>query len=330
MTTIKNPKLAALIATKRPGAVTFAPDLLALYLNHMQVRALSPKHIEHCQQQLRACQTVVGKTLGEMTRQDLQGFDAHLAARKAAGTLKASTWRKYQTACRVFFTWAAGEEHIPVNPATHAFVTPKLEKRLPIHLEEAEVLALLAAAQRQRCGERDAALIAVLYFAGLRISEALGLDWEHLRQTPDGGYLTVIGKGDKERRVPIAPGLVPYLDAWRAVHPNGGTGAIFTNRLRPRQRMKYDADWRKHIKVILAAAGLDVKKLSSHKLRHTFATTLIRKQMRVEHIQKLLGHSDISTTMIYAHAWLDAQAKAEMGQALALPDAPSPATGPAS
>lgn len=289
------PVVVALPAPPAPPAGD-VPDLLPLYLAHMNVRALSPKHIDHCEQQLRTTQAFLGKPMGAVDKRDLKRFDAELARRKAAGAIKASTWRKYQASIRGFFIWATADDHLTHNPTPGAFVTPKLPKRLPKFLTASEFAGLMEAAGRSHYPERNQALIALLAMCGLRISEALGLDRDHIA----GGTLTVIGKNDKERQVPVPDALLPYLAAWFAVHPFGGQGAVFTAGKRPYRRLPYDSDWRKALPLIVRDAGIK-RRVTSHALRHTYATNLLRSGLvPLDQIQKLLGHSDISTTGIYA------------------------------
>jgi integrase/recombinase XerC len=272
------------------------PDLLPLYLEHLNVRVLSEKHIEHCRQHIADCARVLAMPLARMTKHDLKRYGAHLARRMQAGEIKASTVRKYQASIRGLFKWAVADDHLPVNPAESAFMPPKLPKRLPKFLNADELAALMDAAGRGRYPERDRALLALLAMCGLRIAEALSRDWDHF----EAGYVTVIGKNDKERRVPVPAALLPHLDAWRAVHPHGGVGAVFTCGVEPYHRLKYDADWRKHLPVLVKSAGLK-RRVTSHHLRHTYATNLLRSGLvPLDQIQKLLGHSDISTTGIYA------------------------------
>lgn len=294
------PVAVSVVVTPPPAGDV--PDLLPLYMEHLEVRVLSPKHIEHCRQHIADCIAVLGLPLAVMTKADLRRYGAHLARRMQAGEIKASTVRKYQASVRGVFKWAVSDDHLVINPAEPAFLPPKLPKRLPKFLNAEEFAALMAAAGRgiypkqPLYAVRDVALIATLAMCGLRISEALGLDWDHIA----GGYLTVIGKNDKERRVPVPDALLPYLEAWRAVHPHGGQGAVFTGGFPPFRRLQYDSDWRKHLPLLVKAAGLK-RRATSHHLRHTYATNLLRSgKVPLDQIQKLLGHSDISTTGIYA------------------------------
>jgi integrase/recombinase XerD len=152
---------------------------------------------------------------------------------------------------------------------------------------------------------RDRALLELLYAAGLRVSEALGLDREHVGL--DAGFVRVIGKGDKERVVPVGDVALEWLGrylAWprsgwleRAGEGDGpGTPVFVTQR---GGRMRREQAWQS-VKAAAAATGLG-ETVSPHTLRHSFATHMLEGGADLRVVQELLGHASISTTQLYTH-----------------------------
>ena len=190
----------------------------------------------------------------------------------------------------------------PVDVATHLDL-PRQSRRLPDTLDVAEVDRLLEAASVG--GVRDRALLELLYAAGLRVSEAIGLDREDL--SLDGAFVRVIGKGDKERLVPIGEVSIDHLSDWidgpRAelierhhVEPVRGGPLFLGDRGR---RLARQQAWTA-VDAAARRAGLDGK-VSPHTLRHSFATHLLEGGADLRVVQELLGHASISTTQLYTH-----------------------------
>ncbi len=179
--------------------------------------------------------------------------------------------------------------------------SPRLGRPLPRTLTEAEVEALLAAPDTSTAlGLRDRAMLEVLYATGLRVTELVGLRLEqvNLRQ----GVIRVIGKGDKERLVPLGDEALDWLERYlreaRAELYKGLPDATLfpSRRGRPQTRQTF---WYA-VKRYAVKAGIN-KPLSPHVLRHAFATHLLNHGADLRVVQMLLGHSDISTTQIYTH-----------------------------
>ena len=158
---------------------------------------------------------------------------------------------------------------------------------------------------RTGAGVRDRALLELLYAAGLRISEAIGLDREDL--STDGAFVRVIGKGDKERLVPVGDAALDWLTRWidgprvsllriSHVDPKRG-GPIFLGARGG--RLARQQAWAA-VKRAAARAGL-VERVSPHTLRHSFATHLLEGGADLRIVQELLGHASISTTQLYTH-----------------------------
>ena len=178
---------------------------------------------------------------------------------------------------------------------------PQLGKPLPKSLSEADVEALLQAPDLgEAIGQRDRAMLEVLYACGLRVTElvSLTLDQVNLRQ----GVLRVMGKGSKERLVPMGEEAVVWLERYqrdgRAELLNGRPSDVLFPSQRGEQ-MTRQTFWHR-IKLHTRTAGID-KPLSPHTLRHAFATHLLNHGADLRAVQMLLGHADISTTTIYTH-----------------------------
>jgi integrase/recombinase XerD len=185
------------------------------------------------------------------------------------------------------------------NPAVN-LLPPKLWKPLPKVLSEEEVEALLAAPDvATPLGLRDRAMFEMLYAAGLRVSELVGLELSQLRL--DAGFLIAFGKGSKERVVPVGEQAEDwtrrYLSEVRPSLAHGRHQEVFLNR--HGEPMSRSGFWR-----IIKAHGLKAgirSPLSPHVLRHSFATHLLEHGADLRVVQSLLGHTDISTTQIYTH-----------------------------
>jgi integrase/recombinase XerD len=229
-------------------------------------------------------------------RADLLGYLADLSvqgrkARSAARLL--STLRQFfHVAVRE--GWAASDPTLQID-------APKLGHPLPKSLTEAEVEALLAAPDTAAAeGFRDRAMLEVLYACGLRVSELVGLRPEQVSMAQ--GLVRVVGKGDKERLVPLGDEAAHWLRAFHAGPRDellGGRPCDAVFPTRRGEQMTRQAFWHR-IKRHALTAGIQ-KHLSPHTLRHAFATHLINHGANLRVVQMLLGHSDLSTTQIYTH-----------------------------
>lgn len=228
------------------------------------------------------------------TRADLLDFLA------ACASVPARTLARRLSTLRRFYRQQLRDGIIVEDP-TSRIESPRLGRRLPDSLSEADVDALLAAPDRgDALGERDAAMLEVLYATGLRVSELVQLQASqvNLRQ----GVVRVMGKGSKERLVPLGEHAVEALSQFFAsarpeILAGRTTGAVFPTRRG--SAMTRQGFWLL-IRRYALRAGI-AKHLSPHTLRHAFATHLINHGADLRVVQMLLGHSDISTTQIYTH-----------------------------
>jgi integrase/recombinase XerD len=226
----------------------------------------------------------------------IQGYLAHRFRTKA----RASTAARLLSALKRFYRNAIRQNTIKSDP-TLRIDTPKLPRPLPKTLTEADVENLLAApALEQPLGLRDRAMLEVLYASGLRVSELVTLKVPQVSR--DMGVVRVLGKGSKERLVPLGEEALSWLERYlREARPlllGGRTSdALFvTSRA---DAMTRQAFWHL-LRRYAVQAGIG-KPVSPHTLRHAFATHLLNHGADLRVVQLLLGHSDISTTQIYTH-----------------------------
>ncbi len=246
----------------------------------------------------------------------------YLAARARRGRprdpgLAPTSLRRRAAAIRGFYRFAYGEGAIDVDIAAHLEL-PRQPRLLPETLTVNEVERLLEAAGGEidpgtnpsdadgtATAVRNRALIELLYAAGLRVSEALGLNLDHLNLP--AAFVRVIGKGDRERLVPVGDVAVEWLGrylawprpVWQAASglPDGPTQPLFLTARG--SRLGRQQAWAA-VKAAAAAAGLG-DRVSPHTLRHSFATHLLEGGADLRVVQELLGHASISTTQLYTH-----------------------------
>jgi integrase/recombinase XerD len=224
---------------------------------------------------------------------------AYLAFR-VAGRAKATSTGRLLSSLKRFYQHALRQNRIVADPSLN-IAAPKLPRSLPKTLTEADVEALLAAPDvAAPLGLRDRAMLEVLYASGLRVSELVTLKAAQVSQ--DMGVVRVIGKGSKERLVPLGEEALGWVkrylqEARPQILAGRGADALFvTARAAAMTRQSF---WHL-LKRYAQRAGLR-KALSPHTLRHAFATHLLNHGADLRVVQMLLGHSDISTTQIYTH-----------------------------
>ncbi|MBK0032298.1 site-specific tyrosine recombinase XerD [Erwinia sp. S43] len=236
-------------------------------------------------------------TMLDVDTVNLQSF----LAERLEGGYKASSSARLLSAMRRLFQYLYREKLRADDPSA-LLSSPKLPQRLPKDLSEEQVDRLLQApGEEQPIELRDKAMLELLYATGLRVSELVGLTLSDvsLRQ----GVVRVIGKGNKERLVPMGEEAIYWIERFieygRPWLLNGqALDVLFpSNRA---QHMTRQTFWHR-IKHYATLAGIDSEKLSPHVLRHAFATHLLNHGADLRVVQMLLGHSDLSTTQIYTH-----------------------------
>ena len=305
------------------------PDLdgaIDAYLTYLHVeRGLAPATIRAYRGDLHDFAASRGVSRAWATSPDA-AVD-YLAARTRRGRrgdpgLAPSSLRRRAAALKGFYRFAYGEGLIGVDVAAHLDL-PRPQRLLPETLTVEETERLLEAAGGDAAGGagdgpprdgpphddthplRDRALLELLYAAGLRISEAIGLDRDDL--SVDGAFVRVIGKGDKERLVPVGDIALDWVGRWMAgprvtllalgqAAPARGGPLFLGDRGR---RLARQQAWAA-VKRAAARAGL-AERVSPHTLRHSFATHLLEGGADLRVVQELLGHASISTTQLYTH-----------------------------
>ena len=220
-----------------------------------------------------------------------------------------STVSRKVSAIRGFFSFLTLRGKIRRDPAAQ-LVAPKIEKRLPVFLPIDDTERLLnGLPSGDAWAERDRAILETLYSSGLRVSELVGLDWQHVDFEND--CVRVFGKGRKERIVPVGEIALDALRAYRCGLREEGieTAAVFVNRRGGRLTTRSVA---RFVKRYALRSGTPVA-ASPHALRHTFATHLLNQGADLRAIQELLGHASLSTTQRYTHVNLDHLMKAYDG-----------------
>lgn len=206
---------------------------------------------------------------------------------------------RFLSSLRSFFNWLVLEGSITDNPCDK-IESPKLGHYLPEVLSVEEVEAMMAAVDLSTWqGLRDRAILEILYGCGLRVSEAVGLKLSCLYF--DEGYIRVIGKGDKERLVPVgemaADAVNAYLERRPQPFDTESDDIVFLNRFgRPLSRQSMF----KMVKTMALLADVR-KEISPHTLRHSFATHLVENGADLRLVQEMLGHENLTTTEIYTH-----------------------------
>lgn len=221
----------------------------------------------------------------------------HLQSEKASSSRSVA---RFLSSLRRFYRYCLRERLIEADPS-QLIESPRIGRLLPGSLSESEVENLLQAPNTiHALGFRDRTMLELLYATGLRVSELVALEFQQLsfRQ----GCVRIIGKGDKERLVPVGEVAMDWLERYVAVAREDILSGQQSNHLfvtARGEKMTRQAFWH-IIKRYAKQAGID-KPLSPHTLRHAFATHLLNHGADLRVVQLLLGHSDLSTTQIYTH-----------------------------
>lgn len=215
---------------------------------------------------------------------------------------KSSIGRKL-AAIRAFFSWLVRTGQLSTNPA-ELIATPKREQKLPFHLNIDQAVTMMEApahaADDLPCRQRDRAILELLYSSGLRVSELTGLAVGDIDRS--SGMARVMGKGNKERIVPVGSVALQVLDAYLAERgmPAENTPLFLGQRGKRISRRTVD-----RIVKRWSSGIASFRSVSPHTLRHTFATHLLEAGADLRSIQELLGHASLSTTQKYTHVGLD-------------------------
>ena len=277
---------------------------VARFLQYLRVeRNASPLTIKSYREDLEALSGFLSErhgtavSPGEITTLDLRGYVASITEQNYAKT----TVARRLASMRSFFRFGQREGWTTANPAK-PLRNPRKSRALPHFLSSSELERLLSAPPADKpMGLRDRAILEVLYSAGLRVSELVGLN--------DGdvdlksGIVRVRGKGKKERLAPVGSYAIKALRLWLRVRrvsgkePAGLLTPVFVNKSGRRLTTRSVG---RLLEKHLAAAGLD-RRTTPHTLRHSFATHLLDSGADIRSVQELLGHKSLVTTQIYTH-----------------------------
>lgn len=270
------------------------------FMNYLKIEKNASKHtIINYAIDLGSFSVFLGKA-------DVADID-HLSLRRFLAEMRSKNYSKRTIArklasLRSFFKFLYREGLIKANPVT-AISTPKFEKSLPVFLDEGKVARLIQSpSDADETGLRDRAVMETLYSCGIRVGELVGVDSDDVDFI--SGVLKVLGKGHKERIVPIGE---PALEAIRKYIDKRDKSrirdkdAVFLNKS---GRRLTDRGVRRIIDKYMRACSI-AEHISPHSLRHSFATHLLNRGADLRSVQELLGHMNLSTTQIYTHVTLD-------------------------
>lgn len=220
-----------------------------------------------------------------------------LASKGMRDGMKASSLATRLSSLRAFFDFLILRGEIAANPAK-GVSAPRKKRPLPKNLDVDEVNQLLEVDEDDPLAVRDRAIMELMYGAGLRLAELVNVDLKDIRTSR--GELRVVGKGEKERKVPFAGQAVIWVEKWLRVRSqlsDPAESALFVSklggRISHRSVQKRMAEWGQKQSVS--------SHISPHKLRHSFATHMLESSQNLRAVQELLGHENISTTQIYTH-----------------------------
>jgi len=248
---------------------------------------------------------LAGKSLISVNSKHIQDYFSD----RQKNNISSSSQARILTCLHSFYQYLSANQLIKKDP-TEQLSQPKLEKKLPVFLNIQEVEKLLEAPSSSSLfGQRDRAMLELLYSCGLRVSELISLSYHNINLKEE--FIRIHGKGNKERDLPLGEMAIDYLMQYETnVRPvllkNGQSDSYFlSNRGSAMSRQNFFYI----IKAYANQVGID-KPLSPHSLRHAFATHLVQKGADLRSVQLMLGHSDISSTQLYTHIQ-NAQLKAQ-------------------
>ena len=265
------------------------------FLEHLRVeRAMSVHTLDAYRRDLDALAGwAQARGLDDLVRLDAAQLREFVAAEHRRGLAPKSLQRRL-SAGRSYYAWLLKNGRIPASPGA-GLRAPKAPRRLPQVLDVDEAVRLVEVPTDVPLGLRDRALLELFYSSGLRLSELCGLRWRDLHD--DAGLVTVLGKGGKQRSVPVGSHARRALGQWRASTGAGGEAFVFPGRGGgPISQRAVQV----RIRQLAVRQGL-FKHVHPHMLRHSFASHVLESSGDLRGVQELLGHADIATTQIYTH-----------------------------
>lgn len=270
--------------------------MIEKYIDYLKYeKKLSENTINSYKNDLDCFKDFFKKDLTKINLDDMHKYLDHLNKENK----KATTVAHNITVINSFYSFLINENIIATNPCTN-IISPKLAKKLPNYLTEEEVDKLLNIPLKTAYDYRNKAMLELLYATGIRVSELINLKFVNLELQDD--FIRVMGKGSKERIIPMSniskKYLIEYIEIYRkTLLKNKDSEYLFINN---QGNVISRVGFFKIIKKLCLENNIS-KNVSPHILRHSFATHLLAHGADLRVIQELLGHSDISTTQIYAH-----------------------------
>lgn len=268
-------------------------DAVPAFLQYLGVeRRMSPHTLDAYRRDLEALQhwcqaqdTSVDALDGEQMRRFVA--DEHRRG------LSPSSLQRRLSACRGYYSWQLRHGRLATDP-TAGLKAPRAPRRLPQVLDADEAVQLVELPTEGELGRRDRALLELFYSSGLRLSELCSLTWRDLDFA--SGLVNVLGKGNRERRVPFGRPAREALQAWQRETDGSPSAPVFPGRNGPISQRAVQV----RIKQLAQRQGL-FKHVHPHMLRHSFASHILESSGDLRGVQELLGHADIATTQIYTH-----------------------------
>ena len=290
---------------EREGEGVDLESAIDRFLDHMRAEKGASAHtLRAYATDLRQFRSFLGEQTDVRTVHDIDHRLIRRFLASFAGQCAASTLSRKLSVVRSLFDHLVRIEALRSNPAKRVQM-PKVPQKLPTFLtrEEARVLVEREAQSDTALARRDAAILELLYGCGLRVAELVSLDLDDVRSVTD--LLRVVGKGNKERDVPLGPparcAIERYLVLRAELKPSRGESALFVNA---RGGRLSDRSIRRVVKRAGLLAAV-LKDLHPHALRHSFATHLLEGGADLRAIQEMLGHSSLATTQRYTHLTIE-------------------------
>ncbi|WP_375751901.1 tyrosine recombinase XerC [Vibrio sp. HN007] len=286
-----------MMSSNKPLPDSLSEPLARFYEYLRSERGLSPLTIRNYRQQLETIASDL-HTKGLNSWQDVDSkWVRQVVSKGVRQGLKSNSISTRLSSLRSFFDYLIYTEELSANPAK-GVVAPRKDKTLPKNLDVDEVGQLLEVDEQDPLAVRDRAIMELMYGAGLRLAELVSLDVKGVNLGSD--ELRVIGKGNKERKVPFSGLAKEWIAKWLKLRPllmKQDEPALFISklgrRISHRSVQKRMEEW--GLKQGVASH------ISPHKLRHSFATHILESSGNLRAVQEMLGHENISTTQVYTH-----------------------------
>jgi integrase/recombinase XerC len=287
------PETAPALPAMSGASVTADAGAAGEFLEHLAVeRRMSAHTLDAYRRDLSALSEWASAQGIDLIALHAEQLRAFIAAEHRRGLSPKSLQRRL-SACRSFYRWLLKHGRVAASPAA-AIRAPKAPRKLPQVLDVDEASRLVEVPTDVPLGLRDRALLELFYSSGLRLSELCALRWRDLDLAQ--GLVTVLGKGQKQRSVPVGSHACAALACWRIERPGDADAPVFPGRNGPITPRAVQL----RLNQLAQRQGM-FKRVHPHLLRHSFASHVLESSGDLRGVQELLGHADIATTQIYTH-----------------------------